>query len=99
MTPTDSSPSQVQKIEGTKLYNFTLEPSVSEFAQLLPYYMHVRLSNDMLISPSDHPKNDLIERNDNYYIYLKPHNADNAAILRKLKFPGEPPVYIPMPPH
>jgi hypothetical protein len=40
-----------------------------------------------------------VERVDNYYVYLKPHDANDAAILRKMKFPGKPPVWIPMPPH
>jgi len=67
---------------------------------LLPYYMHVRFSNTMIVSPQSQPKKDeLVERTDNYYTYLKPHEADDAAILRQLKFPGKPPLWIPMPPH
>ena len=31
--------------------------------------------------------------------YLKPRSADDAAILAKTKFPGKPPLWIPMPPH
>jgi hypothetical protein len=53
----------------------------------------------MLVSRSAQPKGDLIERQDDYYVFLKPHDADDAAILRKTTFPGRPPVWIPMPPH
>jgi hypothetical protein len=30
---------------------------------------------------------------------LKPHGADDGAILRKTRFPGKLPLWIPMPPH
>jgi ABC-type lipoprotein export system ATPase subunit len=91
--------SQVLKITDKQFCTYLLKPDVPDFAQLLPYYMHVRISNDMLVSPSSQPKDDLIERNDNYYVYLKPHDADDAAILQKLKFPEKPPIWIAMPPH
>lgn len=94
-----SASSQVRKITGKQLYQYSFEPDVPNYAQLFPYYMHVRFSNDMLVSPSSQPKDDLIERNDNYYVYLKPHDANDKAIISKMKFPGAPPVWIPMPPH
>jgi putative ABC transport system ATP-binding protein/macrolide transport system ATP-binding/permease protein/lipoprotein-releasing system ATP-binding protein len=99
LKPADPSSKNVLKVEGTKVLRYILEPDVHGYAELLPYYMHVRISNDMIVSPSNQPKDDLIERSDNYYVYLKPHDADDTAILRKLKFPGTPPVWIPMPPH
>ncbi|HEY9678428.1 MAG TPA: ABC transporter ATP-binding protein [Drouetiella sp.] len=99
MKPASEDMPKVLKITGDQTYKYIIEPDVSSFTQLLPYYMHVRIGNDMLISPSDQPKADLIERNDNYYVYLKPHGADDAKILQKMKFPGKPPVWIPMPPH
>jgi hypothetical protein len=59
----------------------------------------VRFSLEMLVSPRSQPRDDLVDRTDNFYVYLKPHEADDAAILKALKFPGTPPVWIPMPPH
>lgn len=99
MRPEQANQQKVLKIEGTQIYRYVIRPDLPSFAQLIPYYMHVRISNDLLVSPSSQPKSDLIERSDNYYVYLKPHNADDKAILSKLKFPGDPPVWIPMPPH
>jgi ABC-type lipoprotein export system ATPase subunit len=99
MKPVNTGTPKVLKIVGNQLYQYVLEPDVTSYAELLPYYMHVRITNDMLISPSDQPKTDLVERNDNYYVYLKPHTVDDATILKKMKFPGKPPVWIPMPPH
>lgn len=97
--PIKTGSGQVLKITGTQLLTYEIEPDVPNFTQLLPYYMHVRFTNDMLISPRSQPKDDLIERNDSYYVYLKPHDADDKAILSKMKFPEKPPVWIPMPPH
>lgn len=99
MKSLESGSAQVLKVTGTQLLKYEMEPDVPDFTQLLPYYMHVRLTNDMLISPRSQPKDDLVERNDSYYVYLKPHDADDNAILGKMKFPGKPPVWIPMPPH
>ncbi|MBY0550570.1 MAG: ABC transporter ATP-binding protein [Candidatus Obscuribacterales bacterium] len=99
MKPAKKTSSKVLKVDGLQTFQYVLQPDVKDFAQLIPYYMHVRISNDMLISPNPQPKSELVERNDNYYVYLKPHEADNKMILSKLKFPGDPPVWIPMPPH
>ena len=66
---------------------------------MLPGYMHVRFTNALLVSQQGEPTEDLVERVDNYYVYLKPPGANDEAILRQLRFPGKPPVWIPMPPH
>jgi hypothetical protein len=80
-------------------FRFRFTPDVKAFEEVLPGYMHVRFSSAMLVSRNAQPKGDLIERLDEYYVFLKPHDADDAAILRKTQFPGKPPLWIPMPPH
>jgi putative ABC transport system ATP-binding protein/macrolide transport system ATP-binding/permease protein/lipoprotein-releasing system ATP-binding protein len=99
LRPTDGAEGQVLQITGRHKYHYVLTPTVKAFEELLPGYMHVRLTNALLVSKQCEPTEDLVERIDNYYVYLKPHDADDAAILRKMKFPGKPPVWIPMPPH
>ncbi|AFY59911.1 ABC transporter ATP-binding protein [Synechococcus sp. PCC 6312] len=74
-------------------------PNVAEPTELIPGYMHVRIDTDLLISQRPQPEDDLIQRSDPYYFYLKPHNADDAEILRHSHYPGPPPIYISMPPH
>ena len=96
---TDDDASGVLKIEGKHVYRYVFEAHVREFTQLLPNYMHVRFSDTMLVSPSSTPKDDVFERKDNYYVYLKPFDVADDVILRRMKFPGKPPVWIPMPPH
>jgi putative ABC transport system ATP-binding protein/macrolide transport system ATP-binding/permease protein/lipoprotein-releasing system ATP-binding protein len=52
-----------------------------------------------LISPNATPSDELFERSDSYYVYLKPWNVEDKTILQAMKFDGGPPVWIPMPPH
>ncbi|MBI3798883.1 MAG: hypothetical protein HY268_18200 [Deltaproteobacteria bacterium] len=96
----DNQEGQVMRVTANKhRFRFQFTPDVQGFEEIFPGYMHVRFTNAMLVSRSATPKNDLIERLDDYYVYLKPHDADDAAILLKTKFVGKPPLWIPMPPH
>ena len=52
-----------------------------------------------LISERSEPDDDIIDRTDRYYVYLKPHGADDNAIRKRMNYKGDPPVYMPMPPH
>ncbi|MDP3510353.1 MAG: ABC transporter ATP-binding protein [Candidatus Melainabacteria bacterium] len=99
LVPLAKPTASVVQIAGEHILRYRLKPTVSGYAQLIPYYMHVRITNDLLVSPSSLPKGDLVERNDSYYVYLKPHDVSNTVIAKELKFAGDPPVYMPMPPH
>jgi ABC-type lipoprotein export system ATPase subunit len=99
MTPAGESASGVLKIEGKQTYRYFFDARVRDFAQLLPNYMHVRFSGTMLVSPSSAPNGDVFERKDNYYVYLKPFDITDEVVLRRMRFSGKPPVWIPMPPH
>ena len=98
-TPTDEGARGVRKIEDRQTYRYLLDARVRDFTQLLPNYMHVRFSGTMLISPSSLPKDDVFERKDNYYVYLKPFDVADDVVLKRMRFAGKPPVWIPMPPH
>jgi len=87
------------RIEGRQTYRFAFEPNITEYTEQLTGYMHVRLTSSTLVSRSSVPGDDLVERVDDYYIHLKSPGANDEAILRKVKFPGKPPLWIPMPPH
>jgi putative ABC transport system ATP-binding protein/macrolide transport system ATP-binding/permease protein/lipoprotein-releasing system ATP-binding protein len=99
LKPTDDGANGVLKIEGKHIYRYLFDARVSGFTQLLPNYMHVRFSDTMLVSPSSTPKEDVFERKDNYYVYLKPTDVADDVVLKRMTFPGRPPVWIPMPPH
>jgi putative ABC transport system ATP-binding protein/macrolide transport system ATP-binding/permease protein/lipoprotein-releasing system ATP-binding protein len=97
--PADGQEGRVGLIKGRRIYRFTFEPDVKEYTEQLVGYMHVRVTSATLVSRRSEPGDDLFERLDDYYVYLKPHGADDEAILRKTRFPGKPPLWIPMPPH
>ena len=61
--------------------------------------MHIRCRTDSLVSERSNPVDDIIDRTDRYYVYLKPHGADDDAIRKQMRIRGDPPVYMPMPPH
>jgi hypothetical protein len=97
--PIEESAAQVLKITGRQSYRYVFEAKPTEYAQLLSRYMHVRFVNALLVSPNSTPSDALFERIDSYYVYLKPWDADDRAILAEVKFDGAPPLWIPMPPH
>ena len=72
---------------------------MKSFEEQIAGYMHVRVSNAMLVTSSSEPQGDLFDRTDAYYVYLKPQHADDAAIRRRNGWSGKPPLWIPMPPH
>ena len=84
---------------GHHTYWFDFEPNTKEYTEQLTGDIYVRLTGSTLVSRSNGPSDDLVERVDDYYIHLKPPDADDEAILRKVKFPGKPPLWIPMPPN
>jgi ABC-type lipoprotein export system ATPase subunit len=99
MTAAEENTTGVTQIIGKQTYRYRFDARVHDFAQLLPNYMHVRFSGAMLVSPSSTPNGDVFERKDNYYVYLKPFDVADEVVLRRMRFSGKPPVWIPMPPH
>jgi hypothetical protein len=89
----------VVKLTGQHTYETVFETNLADWTALMPGYMHIRFENTRLISRRSEPDDDIVERNDRTYVYLKPHGADDEAIRKRMKYPGSPPVYIPMPPH
>lgn len=86
----------------TKRITFTriFDVPKGDWFQLLPGFFHVRFDNTMLVSPLAQPKDNVMERADNYYVHLLPIGTDLADIRRKNQFPGDQvPIYLPMPPH
>ena len=97
--PADGQEGRVGLIKGRRIYRFSFEPDVKDYTEQLAGYMHVRFTSATLVSGRSEPGDDLFERLDDYYVHLKPHGADDGAILCKTRFPGKPPLWIPMPPH
>src|SRR5262249_14812682 len=97
--PVDRQEGGVIHLADRHRFEFAFRSEVKQFEEQLAGYMHVRVSNVLLVSPSSEPRDDLFERTDAYYVYLKPRHADDAEILRRNGWSGKPPLWIPMPPH
>jgi putative ABC transport system ATP-binding protein/macrolide transport system ATP-binding/permease protein/lipoprotein-releasing system ATP-binding protein len=91
--------SPVIRLTGRHEFVFEFKPELAKFEEQLAGYMHVRVVNTMLFSRSRQPQQDLFERTDDYYVYLKCQDADDAEIVRRNKWSATPPRWIPMPPH
>jgi hypothetical protein len=57
------------------------------------------IQDDLLVSQKAQPGDDVVERRTPFYVYRKPHGADDADIKARSKMSGTPPVFIRMPPH
>jgi hypothetical protein len=90
---------RVIKLTGPIAYETVFEPNLKDWTELIPGYMHIRFESVSLVSERNDPDDDIVERTDRYYVYLKPHGADDDAIRSRMKLKGDPPVYMPMPPH
>jgi putative ABC transport system ATP-binding protein/macrolide transport system ATP-binding/permease protein/lipoprotein-releasing system ATP-binding protein len=94
----DEKTDGVLSLSGKRAFHFTVEPELARFTELIPGYMHVRFSNAMLVGRDRNGASGLFERTDDYYVYLKPHGADDGAICRRNKWVTAP-LWIAMPPH
>ena len=90
---------RVVELAGPYTYETVFEPNLKGWTELMPGYMHIRFESVSLVSGRSDPDDDIIERTDRYYVYLKPYGADDEAIRKRMKLQGAPPVYMPMPPH
>jgi hypothetical protein len=96
--PNGEAPTVV-KVTDQHSFETLFEPNLKEWTALIPGYMHIRFEISSLVSRRAEPGDDIVERTDRYYVYLKPYGADDEVIRKRMKYAGEPPVYIPMPPH
>jgi putative ABC transport system ATP-binding protein/macrolide transport system ATP-binding/permease protein/lipoprotein-releasing system ATP-binding protein len=94
----DAAGEAAVQLSGRQTFRFRFTPDVPRFTELIPGYMHVRFTNAMLVSRDRRAAGGLFERSDDYYVYLKPPGADDAAIRAKNKW-ATAPTWIPMPPH
>jgi len=89
----------VVKVVDGYTFDVVFTPDVANWAELIPGYMHVRIQSDLLVSEKAQPGNDVVERRTPYYVYLKPHGANDEDIKARSKSTRTPPIFIPMPPH
>jgi putative ABC transport system ATP-binding protein/macrolide transport system ATP-binding/permease protein/lipoprotein-releasing system ATP-binding protein len=92
---------QVQRIAERQVFDFVFRADLETYEQILKGYMHVRLTDTLIVSTSPEPGRDLFERTDDYYIFLKPQKVSEEKV-RKLngwKEGALVPRWVPMPAH
>jgi hypothetical protein len=95
-----SEGSEVMKLDGIKVVEKLLEVPFKNFEEVLPGYMHIRINVMSYIASNIVSKDDIVEKNEDFYIYLKPYYSNNTTLSKKYKFTNnEIPIFIPMPPH
>jgi macrolide transport system ATP-binding/permease protein len=101
LSPLENPAGKVRQIAGRALFKFALRVNQDRYDQLMKGYMHIRLTNSMIVADSEQPKGDLFDRTDDYYIYLKPQNLseDEIRTLNGWKSGGIVPRWIAMPAH
>jgi macrolide transport system ATP-binding/permease protein len=91
----------VNKIDNKRLFEFTLHADFKKFDELLHGYMHVRITNSMVVADNPAPGSNLFDRTDDYYFYLRPNGISEDTIRQAnhWKAGGLVPRWIPMPAH
>ena len=99
-TAEDSPPVQ-EVLAQRRPISYMLCIDLEKYDELIPGYFHVRITSDMVVSQTAEPTDDLFERTDDYYIYLKPQKLSEDEIRRRNKWkPGAiVPRWISMPAH
>jgi hypothetical protein len=92
--------SSVIKLDHPFTIDKLIEVPFRNFEEVLPGYMHVRINSISYVSSKTISKEDIAEKNEDFYIYLKPYYADNTKVAKNYSFANnEVPIWIPMPPH
>lgn len=90
----------VSKLEKPLAIEKLIEVPFKNFEQVFPGYMHVRVNSIAYVASDAISKEDIAEKNEDFYIYLKPYYADDRELAKKFTFVNNIiPIWIPMPPH
>jgi len=90
----------VIKLDNTFTIDKLIEVPFRNFEEVLPGYMHVRINSISYVSSNTISKEDIAEKNEDFYVYLKPYYANDREMSRKYRFTNDSvPIWIPMPPH
>jgi putative ABC transport system ATP-binding protein/macrolide transport system ATP-binding/permease protein/lipoprotein-releasing system ATP-binding protein len=101
ISPLENQPGHVTRIDGRHLFTFTFRADAETYDQLIAGYMHLRFSNSMIVAESAEPTNDLFNRTDDYYVYLKPEAISDDEVRRRNGWSASTlvPRWIPMKAH
>lgn len=91
----------VHEVTGKQVFSFTFRADLRRYDELLRGYLHVRFSNVMVVSAGAEPGDDIFQRTDDYYVYLKPPNVSEDEVRKRNGWGAKAvvPRWIGMPAH
>jgi putative ABC transport system ATP-binding protein/macrolide transport system ATP-binding/permease protein/lipoprotein-releasing system ATP-binding protein len=81
--PVDFSERSVREVTDKEIFRFAFRADLARYDELLKGYMHVRISNVMIVSENAEPAQDIFQRTDDYYVYLKPQTVAEDAVRQR----------------
>jgi macrolide transport system ATP-binding/permease protein len=101
LTPIDAEAEQVERLDARRSIGYSLRIEQERFDELLKGYQHLRFTSSMLVAESAAPGEDLFERVDEFYIYLRPRHLSEAEVRQRNGWKPDAivPLWIPMPAH
>ncbi len=98
--PGRSTEPEVVRLTDKMTVEKLVEVPFRNFEQVLPGYIHMRVNAVSYVLADSISKEDVVEKNEDFYIYLKPYYADDKKMAKNYSFTNNVvPVWIPMPPH
>jgi putative ABC transport system ATP-binding protein/macrolide transport system ATP-binding/permease protein/lipoprotein-releasing system ATP-binding protein len=91
----------VRSVAGKEIFRIAFRVNLEHYDELLKGYMHVRITNVMVVGERSDATEDLFERTDDYYVYLRPHNVSEDEVRKRngWKQGAHIPLWMGMPPH
>jgi putative ABC transport system ATP-binding protein/macrolide transport system ATP-binding/permease protein/lipoprotein-releasing system ATP-binding protein len=91
----------VRSIAGKEMFRIAFRGNIDRYDELLKGYMHVRITNVMVVGERSDATEDLFERTDNYYVYLRPQKVSEDEVRKRngWKEGAHVPLWMGMPPH
>jgi putative ABC transport system ATP-binding protein/macrolide transport system ATP-binding/permease protein/lipoprotein-releasing system ATP-binding protein len=95
------SESDVRPVTRKEVFRVTFRANLDRYDELMKGYMHVRITNVMVVSENAEPGDDLFQRTDDYYVYLKPQKVAEDEVRRRngWKEGSLVPLWMGMPAH
>jgi putative ABC transport system ATP-binding protein/macrolide transport system ATP-binding/permease protein/lipoprotein-releasing system ATP-binding protein len=91
----------VRSVAGKEIFRIAFRVNLDHYDELLKGYMHVRITNVMIVGERSDATEDLFERTDDYYVYLRPQNVPEDEVRKRngWKEGAHVPLWMGMPPH
>lgn len=86
----------VVKLVEEREFERVMTVDLAEYMELIPGYLHLKLNLEAYVSPEENPREDVGERREDIFIYLR--DGRNAGVMARAASGGggEKPAFIPL---